>query len=423
MKRVLIISYFSHPNNLPASHRIEGFLKHLNLYNYFPTLISFNWESNNKFKISSNEVEHYTNNENERFLISYKNNFRDNLLEKKTYFAKFLAKTLTLFELLFQHFNNRFTPLKKLYDFAFNHLENNKFDLIIISGNPFIQFKFGYLLNKRYNTPWIADYRDAWTTQEFYSDNKIYIIFRRFYDKYFEKKYLKSSSAFITVSQYYVQLINKITLTPGYCIYNGFYSEYNIENTHNNERLNTKTFVFLYSGSVFPSQNIEPFIRVYCKLKNEFKNIVQFQFIFVGSASDEIQRKRILKASKNDESIIITNRIPKNELFNDYKKTNIFVHFSYSNFKGIPSSKIYDYFYFKKPILLYPTDNDIIAEMIKKSGLGIIPKDEIQLENAIKDIINSPNKLIPNNEYINSFSQQNQTKLLSEVFDKIIRFL
>ena len=42
--------------------------------------------------------------------------------------------------------------------------------MLLISGNPFVQFKFGYDLNKQFGIKWIADYRDDWNTSELESN-------------------------------------------------------------------------------------------------------------------------------------------------------------------------------------------------------------------------------------------------------------
>ena len=42
----------------------------------------------------------------------------------------------------------------------------NNFDLIIASGEPFILFKYANKLSRKHNTPWVADYRDGWTTNQ-----------------------------------------------------------------------------------------------------------------------------------------------------------------------------------------------------------------------------------------------------------------
>ena len=50
-------------------------------------------------------------------------------------------------------------------------LQKEKFEHLIISGNPFNLFKFGFLLHKKFKIPWTADYRDAWSTSEINDKN------------------------------------------------------------------------------------------------------------------------------------------------------------------------------------------------------------------------------------------------------------
>ena len=55
---------------------------------------------------------------------------------------------------------------KTIYYAADQFLKNNECSMIIATGEPFILFKYASSLSKKHRIPWIADYRDGWTTNQ-----------------------------------------------------------------------------------------------------------------------------------------------------------------------------------------------------------------------------------------------------------------
>ena len=118
----------------------------------------------------------------------------------------------------------RACSFSNIYDYA-NKLLCDRVDIsaIIVSGNPFIQFRFGYYLNKKHKIPWIADYRDAWTTSTINNNegNKIYFLLNK-YHRIFEKNGLKQHQKITASSEPIGKSISKITGIPASAIFNGF---------------------------------------------------------------------------------------------------------------------------------------------------------------------------------------------------------
>ena len=103
-------------------------------------------------------------------------------------------------------------------------------------------------------------------------------------------------------------------------------------------------------------------------------------------------------------------------------ESDILLMIPHQGFKGIPSSKLYEYIGFKKPILLFPSDNDIIEEALLKTNLGLIYNEKEILKKDLLKFVQNKKSLFcePNLKEIESFSNFNQTKTLSFLIDKII---
>ncbi|MFC1732812.1 hypothetical protein ACFL6I_21125 [candidate division KSB1 bacterium] len=84
-------------------------------------------------------------------------------------------------------------------------------------------FKLSNRLSTDYNIPWIADYRDGWSTAFRFEKNPT--LFQRLeknMDQFFEKKWTKTASAIITVSEGRATLLEEKLDRNINLIYNGF---------------------------------------------------------------------------------------------------------------------------------------------------------------------------------------------------------
>ena len=117
-------------------------------------------------------------------------------------------------------------------------------------------FRFGYEIHKQTNMPWIADYRDDWTTSEV---NDVSGFLNRFLlglSKRSEKKWVGTSSCITTVSPYYAQKIGEFVRKPGHVLLNGFFED-DLKTFQN--RVLYDDFTIVYNGMLYGSQQIEIF--------------------------------------------------------------------------------------------------------------------------------------------------------------------
>ena len=171
MKEVLILSYFYPPCTLTAAQRPAGWVKYLHTFGYRPTVITRSWENEirtpgDQLKNSGKETLITTGEHFDVHILPYTASYRDQLFNSSSKLVKKTSKILTLVNAIGENFSNRFIPFRNMHDYASLLIKQRDFACLIITGNPFIQFRFGYLLHKKFNIPWIADYRDDWTTTE-----------------------------------------------------------------------------------------------------------------------------------------------------------------------------------------------------------------------------------------------------------------
>jgi len=434
VKKVLILAYFFPPCNLPASQRSYSWAKYFYKYGYYPVIITRRWDKkiNTQKDLSAKSepnIIHKKYSTYEVFYLPYKQNLRDKIYTK--YGDKrfvFLRKLLSFVEILLQNITNRTIPYRNIYKFSLQYIKDNNLDKnrnkikkIIITGNPFILYKFGYLLNKKLGTKWIADYRDPWTTSETTNINKnfLYKLLIRI-DSYFEKKWVNTASVITSVSKSLTDKISNFVKTHGEVIYNGLvlgdFDKYRTLKPFD-------IFTISYIGTLYNDHKIEIFCNALKKLINSTKN-PKIRVLFPGLAYDKYQRQRIEQIMKGYEKYYkYSGRTDREKILEIEVKSHLLLYVAWENFGGVPC-KIYEYIASKSYILVTPTDNSSVENIINKSKCGIITNTVDETYIFLKKVyqkylqgIKLGNDIEKDN--IKQFSRELQVKKLADILEKI----
>ena len=429
MKKILIISYFFPPCNLTASQRAYNWGKYFKEFGYDPIIVTRKWDypintpSDMGKSSQSMEVEVDVNEQYMAYYMPYKGSLKDRIFEKNKEGNKLIRKALSFKELYFQHSSISSLPYANIFNKAIQLIKDENIDNVIITGNPFACFHFGYELKKKFpSINWIADYRDDWTTTELANRNSGLdgVLFKM--EQKSEKKWLSNAAFFTTVSDYYVKKIAKFTGLEGFELINGFGEELK---DFTSVQLDKSRFEITYNGSLYASQKIEPMLSVVKTLINKFMDQIHMHLNFTGLRFDEEQAQRVEVILKGyEEHYTITGRIPREDVIGIQQKSHLLLMISHEGLKGIPSSKLYEYIGLKKPVLLYPNDNDIIEKTLKHTELGVICDNQSEIESKLTslviDFINSGVVPIEGNlEHIQEYTRRNQVKKLAQLLDKI----
>jgi len=426
MQKVLILSYFFPPCNLTASQRAYGWAKYLNMFGYYPVIITRSWQvpiskPEDGFKKSGNEIVIEKQEGFEIHYLPYFPSLRDKLFisKNKNSFSQFLQKTLTFVELLSYGFTSFFISYKNIYQYACDYLKkNNDIKALVVTANPFVMFKFGYLLNKEFGIKWIADYRDDWGTSDLTKPITFPEKLIAYLDKRNEKKWVSSASLIMSISEHYVKKISSFTNVKGEVILNGYLKE-------DAERLNTNMancFTIVYNGTLYNTQPVEEVLEGFRFFVNKYPTTT-FKLLFVGAAFDPVQEQRILKKAEQLNLlpyIEVTNRKPKVEVMQIQKSAHVLLMIAHKGYKGVPSSKLYEYLSLAKPVVSYPCDEDIIDETLKGYNLGYTCASKQLLTSVFDDLYAKYkdvkySELVADELYIELFSREHQTKKLAEM--------
>jgi hypothetical protein len=312
---------------------------------------------------------------------------------------RLLRKALSFFELVFQNYFLRVVPFSNFYDKAVELIEQNPgLDKLVITANPFVSFFIGYRLKQKFpKLKWVADYRDDWSTSDIAIRANALANFIFGIESKSEKKWVGTASVTTTISPYYAQKISGFTGIPGKTLLNGC--------------------------TLYPTQPIELFLNGFKQVVDKYGSKLTFRLNFPGLAYDAVQAERVRSNMKGYEHTLhITERIPRAQVFDIQNQSHAFLMVAHQGIKGIPSSKLYEYLCFKKPVLLCPNDNDIIEETVNDTGTGVVCNTESEVYNSLsrmaEDLIGKGKVQCPvKEERVMSYSRNNQAKVLAEILN------
>lgn len=413
MKKLLLISYFFPPANFVGAQRTAYWAENLHKYGYYPIVITRQWNESQTTlteKVVNNElvVEKYDGYEVHR--LPFKESLRDRLDQIEKY--KFLQKVLTLKEVVLSIFSIAALPYSNFYGYAKSLIKSDsEIGIVLASGRPFQSFAIGHQLKKDFpRIHWIPDYRDEWSTTQ--QGN---LSFLQRMDTKLEQKVLSNSAVGITVSNHIAKNIETKFKTNFKVVMNGVLEPYNKidEPTINS----TPKLKILYAGTLYSEQYIEMLIESIKPIRNEVT------LKFVGVEVNPAEKKRVANAAqKYGVEIEIEPRKSKDLVQIEYKNADLLFITGFSNIKGYLPVKMFANFQTGKPILLCPSDNDVMEEFITKTNSGYIANTVEECTILLEELLAKKQRgesisLERNMEEAYYYSREYQTKKLAEILD------
>lgn len=394
--KILMISYYSLPLNSVSSYRIHSFCKYFSLEGAEITLITRHWGESftswsdilatNKTKVELNK------NENFRVVrLPYisKKNIQTNKFQT---FADYLLGNL-------QPEIDAFANFKK---YSLELLINeNDFDLIFVSAPPNNLVRLAHYLNKKTGVPYVVDFRDFFNFNYLIKDSHI-----KFNDRivhqlsiFHLKRWLKNCSQIITVSPKLTDICAKTFGVKTSLVPNGFEAE----RFRNNEDIYSPNNVFTirYLGTAYSQQDFTMIIKGLQTFQKKHPEKL-FKIELIGLHSEKTES---LFVSQFDEDVldVQTDRISKKEVVEKTINTDVLM-LPWNNFQSVFGTKVFDYIASGSHILLAPSDNDVVHDLIKSLNAGTICYSKQEVYECLND------------EYEKWKSKKNKRIVTSEVY-------
>ncbi|MFH1320668.1 MAG: glycosyltransferase family 4 protein [Bacteroidota bacterium] len=302
-------------------------------------------------------------------------------------------------------------------------ISENKIDAIITTGPPQSTHLIGLELKKRFHLPWIADFRDPWTTVYY---NKFFprLDVTKKKDKALEDKVIAEADCITVVSEglkeEFEERSRRIEV-----IYNG----YDEDDVFFDTPEVTQKFLMSYIGNFKPNQNIMTLWEAMTELINEKRDFKEnLEINLIGKV--DIHTLEDIKKMGLSDNLHVIDFVPHDKATKSMLKANLllFIIPYTENNQLILTGKIFEYLASRTPMLSIGPTNGNASKLITEAGRDkMIEYDD---KSGIKQIIvkyynewkkdnHIPFKHLETN--LNKYTRRDLTRCLSEVLNELIK--
>jgi glycosyltransferase involved in cell wall biosynthesis len=295
--------------------------------------------------------------------------------------------------------------------------------VLLISCPPFHQAMAGILLKKWFGTKLVIDYRDAWGLNPY---RQRLSSFRRFVlqgDKLLEHYLLRKTNLLIVSHQEMKErYLRQFNFLKGRIevVYNGF----DPEKIKSLQETLFSQFTILHLGNFYAKQKTRDpslFLSATQRIISEKKiPIGQFQVIFIGERYSEVEE--MITNKELSAYVSCLDRVSHDAAMEYLNKSHVLLLIEALD---VMTTKVYEYLATGKPMLCLIRQGGELEAFIRKfsSEALILPNDIKQIKEAIwtcfKTYQAGPCHGPVNNQFRNSFTRMEQTKLLAESLDRM----
>jgi glycosyltransferase involved in cell wall biosynthesis len=296
----------------------------------------------------------------------------------------------------------------------------NPIDIIFSTSPKMTAHLIALTLAKKYNKPWVADFRDPWMG---WQDS--FPTFFKKANEYLESKVVTHADRITTVMEEitldFRARYNTFEKRKFITIPHGFDSD---DLQHVRTKIFSK-FTIIYVGTFYKGRDPKPLLEPVSLLLEEHPNLRKdLQLLFIGN--DYHYTHTLVDLLNLKDVVISLNQVPYHECLSYLLGASISYFNTVTNRNALPV-KLFDYIFTKKPILAIIPEESPSARFIHntRSGVVLAPHKIDEIKNAIysfyKDYMKGTLRLTSGPASIlNQFERKTQTQQLATNFDDLI---
>lgn len=302
-----------------------------------------------------------------------------------------------------------------------NELQNETYDLVLISIPPYSLSFLAKRIKARFGMPVVLDMRDPWTLNPY----KIYPTpLHRRIDWQMEKKVIASAeygiSAYKKPLEFYENKIENFNSANWTVIPNGFDEEDFADLKP--KASDHQTFNLAFSGTIYSHINHPaPLFKAMAQLKQRFPELgAKARFLFVGKA--HIDLRKATKKYGLEKQIVEKGYLPHQQsvrLLNEADALCFILDDRRRESQYTVGGKVYEYLRLKKPILALVPQSGEAAELIRETHSGVVvpPRQTGKIVRILHDWMQA----LPQFEFrhIERFSRKKQAQEWMRFLEKI----
>jgi glycosyltransferase involved in cell wall biosynthesis len=298
-------------------------------------------------------------------------------------------------------------------------VKQNNIDIIFSSSGPFTSHLIASQLHRKTKIPWVAEFRDPWTMNEYVRHTQPFYLLQRWW----EKKTMKNCQYLIDVSPTLANRLVKLHSKKTIVIPNGFDEDDYLENVQT-----TSKFCITYTGNVYFGRDPSPLFQALAELDKEKKitnSEIEVRFFggnVIETVSSLIDEYGIKEYVKTFGFVSLKESIEKQ------KESTILLLMSWISPRstGTLSGKIFEYIGAGKPILAFALKGDEIERLLQETGCGLIVNEVGEIKSVLlkwlkefKDDRKITSFYNPDKDNIKKYTRREQAQKLAKLFEKI----
>jgi len=313
----------------------------------------------------------------------------------------------------------RIAWVKPSVDFLQKYIKENRVDIIITTGPPHSLHLIGLALKDTLNIPWIADFRDPWTSIHYHKSLRLNKSSQKKH-KDLERLVLNSADCIVVTSPSTKKEFEQITKVPIEVITNGY------DISENSIITPDKYFSIVHVGSLLSERNPIVLWKVLADIANENKLFANdLKIRLAGTVSKDILES--IQEQGLGENCDVLGYVSHQEAIQLQHNAQLLllVEIDRPETKAIIPGKVFEYLAAMRPILaLGPRDSDVI-DIIKetKSGHYFSNDEELLLKEKIKSFYSAFKKgsLTIDSQNISKYSRRELTLVMSNFIKKQLK--
>ncbi len=255
--------------------------------------------------------------------------------------------------------------IKPSIKFLTEYLTTNPVDAIVSTGPPHSAHVIALGLKKKLNLPWLADFRDPWTTMDYYKELLLTNLANKKHHR-LEIEVLKTADKVTVVGNGMKNEFEKKSSRKVAVVTNGFDEDDFLQN----ETLLDEHFSIVHIGTFFSRINPDRLWLALAELKDEKHPIISKLNIKLMGRIDPLIIKSI-QESGLEKFLTVSQVQPHQEAIKQMRSAQVLLLCIFEQTKFVLTGKLFEYLASKRPILcIGPVDGDA-ATVVKETGAGL----------------------------------------------------
>lgn len=425
--RLLILAYDFPPNGSIGGQRPYSWFKYFKEFGIHPVVVTRHWDMvvtpEDTIRPCGTEVTVTESEEGTIIRVPFRPNLRDRMLLRYGNRFTVLRKALSLWFTLAQYFLPWADNRRNMLDAARSYFMENPCDAIIATGEPFILFRYAQMLSKEFGTPWVADYRDGWSTNyHVESSGLMDRLMNQLFMRPLEKHLILSSSLVTTAAPAFREELRRLhPHAQVEVVMNGYFHEL-FEDLSPTASPTDRPFTIAYSGTLYPYQKVELFLQG-LRLLTEMHSFtpMDIQVVFLGLSFQPQQVERVMGA---DESLApflrFTDRMPHSESLQRLNEADMLLLLANRDYGQI-YAKVFDYIAIGKPVLLCEDDHGPLRAVLEEAGTGLYADSAEDICAHLLRLMDEETPQRPDSSCIRQFSRKHQASVLAKLLKEMAR--